>query len=209
MRQQPIVAYGKTHEHTGITGAVAGATAFSFSNTSNTIGLGDHVFCSDQSGAGNQYLGVCTVTGTGGISTHYPLQTTPGTSLKIWSPTAYALFAGLVPGSQRPIENDGTLSVMTEGGTQFNCNVSDPIDSVQMDFTCTGAQYALWRTFRRTSRVNGTKSFSLAFSNISEACLCYQVKLVGGEVSMYRIARTAVGFSARFTIENADAYVTA
>ena len=207
----PIVAFGKTNEHTGVTtGATEGSKTFTFNNSSNTIAVDDHAFCSDQSDANIQYLGRVTASSATAISTKIALQTTPGTSLKIWEATTFVDFQdGYAVGGLTPTFDSGTRTVITRGGNSFAMQSRDKATqlALRMD-PATPTDYDEWETFITDDRTAGTKTFSLGYwDEAKELSKVIEVRAIMGGNSFAMVNSAWGAFTLNFFIETLDTYV--
>ncbi len=207
-----VMAVDKSNEHTGVS-ATEGDSSFTFDNTSNTIDVGDLVFCSDQDDNNVQYLGLCTAdNGAGGIETEFPLQTTPGTSLKIWEPTtSVRLQWRLAIGGQEHQTDDGTQTVLTRGaGTGFQFTTADESKILPFRFDPSfPGDYEVWRAFRATRARSTTQpSFSLAFwdQQVELSKVHEVLAIASGRHSVVQPAHFASRFRQSFFVVAEDTY---
>ena len=208
-----VMADDKSNEHTGVS-ATEGDTSFTFDNTSDTIDVDDLVFGSDQDDNNVQYLGLCTVdNGAGGIETELPLQTTPGTSLKIWEPTtSVRMQYRMAIGGQEHQTDDGVITTLTRGNTGIQLTLADESKILNFRFDPTfPGDYELWRVFRAARAQSTTQpSFSLAFwdqqvglglSKVHEV-----LAIASGRHTVVQPAHFASRFRQSFFVVNEDTY---
>ncbi len=211
---EPVVAFGKTNEKTGVVATVTeGSKTFTISNASNVINVDDLVLCSDQDDADIQFLGEVLTSNATTITTSLGLQNAPGTSLKIWVPTTSVRFLfGEASGGQRQTDDDGTSLVETRGNTALSVQSQDSSLTIDLSFNpVQQGDYQLWRTFRQINRTFGTDPMSLIyFDNVRQISRVDEVRLRGGVHTVTQLGRNPIdAFSESFFVVNSDTYVSA
>jgi hypothetical protein len=164
--QRPILALNMTNPKTTTAAVTEGDAAFSFSNATNVIDVGHHIFLSDASDHKNQYLGLCLTSSATGITTAHAAQESTGASSKVWSPTSYAYFEwGIAErGGMAHTYEPGTALAVTRGGIGYPQKSADATEWVRLQLgQAMPTDYELLRAFVATSLSSGTSKCSLAF----------------------------------------------
>jgi len=210
--QRPILALDKTNAKTTTAAVTAEDKSFTFSNGSNTIEVGDHVFLSDSADADNQYLGKCLTSSAAGITTEHGAQASTGASSKLWSPTSYAYFEwGLAErGGFVHTYQPGTALVVSRGGIGYPQKSKDDQEWLRVQMgQARGSDYEALRAFVETALVSGTAACSFAFWDASKGL----ARVVQGyyqpeALSEIKEGPFLVSFAFSFLIQTDDAYVS-
>jgi len=210
--QRPILALDKTNAKTTTAAVTAEDKSFTFSNGSNTIEVGDHVFLSDSADADNQYLGKCLTSSAAGITTEHGAQASTGASSKLWSPTSYAYFEwGLAErGGFVHTYQPGTALVVSRGGIGYPQKSKDDQEWLRMQMgQAQAADYESLRAFLATDLVSATSACSFAFWDATRG-LARVVRGYWQPVGFSEIKEDPflISFAFSFLVQTEDAYVS-
>ena len=204
-----ILAKGKSKSRDMLAGnnPAEGSTELVFNNSASTIAVGEHLFISDQSDDDIQYRGLVTVADSGGVTTAKAHQTLAGTSTKIWTPTAFAVFTrSNAEGGQDQGVQDGVARVPTQSTGAFLFQSEDAKETVSLAFDMTTpTEYDLWTQFRQARLA---EKISMAYwDDIRELSVCHKVAPAGTHRAVKPNRVTAANTLDMF-VELRDTYVT-